>query len=234
MAEPLLTATRSPGAVLDDRSERAAERAYAVVRGEILTGVHQPGETLLETAVSTALAVSRTPVREALVRLAQDGLLVRAPRGFVVRRRTVEEILDIYDTRIVVEGHGAAIGALRRTTVDLAQLRAIQQANEETADLEEMDRLNLEFHTAMKRSWHSEALVEEAERLQAQVAVYSYRTKGSREVSQQNLEEHRRILAAIEAADPAAAQEAVVDHLTRIRDQRIARMLGGQTPAGRI
>src|SRR5437016_3803193 len=74
----------------------------------ITSGDLPPGSPLIEVALAERFGVSRTPVREALTRLEQDGLVARGDLGLVVREITPEEILDIYDVRIVLEGRAAS------------------------------------------------------------------------------------------------------------------------------
>ena len=76
-----------------DRAERPSS-AYDVLKNEILNGDLGPGDKLVETNLAERLQVSRTPIREALTRLEHDGLTERGPRGYFVRQRSPEEIID--------------------------------------------------------------------------------------------------------------------------------------------
>ena len=95
---------------------------YARLRKDILDGAFAPGTVLLETALSVRYGVSRTPVREALGRLAQDGLIERSTRGFRIKQRNPEEILEIYEARIALESRSAELAARHRTDIDLARM----------------------------------------------------------------------------------------------------------------
>src|ERR1700754_1808293 len=91
------------GVPADDRQPTPYERLkQAILDGELV-----PGQQLVEISLAQWCQVSRTPIREALSRLEQDGLALRTDRGLVVRERSPEEILDIYDTRIVLEAMAA-------------------------------------------------------------------------------------------------------------------------------
>jgi len=90
-----------------------------MLKSAIIKGEFPPGQQLVESNLAEWCGVSRTPVREALRRLQQDGLIDRTDRGMVVKERSPEDILDIYDTRLVLEGFAGRTAADRRTAYDL-------------------------------------------------------------------------------------------------------------------
>src|ERR1700733_10681417 len=106
-------------------AESAGSVQYQRIRREVLDGTFPPGALLLETTLSRRYNVSRTPVREALGLLAQDGLLQRTRRGFQVRTRSAEEILDLYDARIALESAAARLAAERRSELELLLLEEL-------------------------------------------------------------------------------------------------------------
>jgi DNA-binding GntR family transcriptional regulator len=92
--------------------ERASDRAYRVLRGEILDGVLPAGTVLLEVEQSARLGVSRTPLRSAVARLVADGLVAgRSGRGFSVTEMSMESITDLYELREALEERAAALAA---------------------------------------------------------------------------------------------------------------------------
>src|ERR1043166_6774981 len=98
---------------------------YAALRAKILDGTLQPGARLREIPLAEEFGVSRTPVREALMRLESDGLARRDGRSLVVHAVSAEELIQVYDLRITLESEAAAQAADRRTAVDLASLEAL-------------------------------------------------------------------------------------------------------------
>jgi DNA-binding GntR family transcriptional regulator len=84
-----------------------ATSLYEEFREAILTGRFEPGQLLSENALAAEFGKSRTPVREALHRLEIENLVERVPRGMRVRASSPEEILDIYEVRITLEGAAA-------------------------------------------------------------------------------------------------------------------------------
>ena len=92
--------------------ERASDRAYRVLRAEILDAVLPPGTVLLEVEQAARLGVSRTPLRSAVARLVADGLVAgRSGRGFSVTEMSVESIQDLYELREALEERAAALAA---------------------------------------------------------------------------------------------------------------------------
>lgn len=92
--------------------ERASDRAYRVLRGEIVDGVLAPGTVLLEVEQAARLGVSRTPLRSAVARLVADGLVAgRSGRGFSVTEMSMESITDLYELREALEERAAALAA---------------------------------------------------------------------------------------------------------------------------
>ncbi|WP_430645851.1 GntR family transcriptional regulator [Agromyces sp. GXS1127] len=93
---------------------RAGERAYETLRSEILDAVLGPGTVLQEVEQSVRLGVSRTPVREALRRLAADGLVEPTARGTIVTAISRDDIVALYELREALEARAAGLAARRR------------------------------------------------------------------------------------------------------------------------
>jgi DNA-binding GntR family transcriptional regulator len=189
----------------------------AIIRGEL-----EPGQQLVETALAEWCQVSRTPIREALSRLVQDGLAERSDRGLIVRRRSPEEILDIYETRIVLEATVGRFAAERRTEFDVRTLRRLmERAREVTADDERKVEVNRLFHQAMWRASHNESLLDLLERLNLHLARYPATTLSYPGRWEQAKSEHAAIVDAVESRDEAKAYELALAHFTRARDIRL-------------
>jgi DNA-binding GntR family transcriptional regulator len=84
-------------------ADRLRDQIYDLLRDEIRSGVLTPGQRLVEAAVASRLEVSRTPVREALLQLARDGLLVRNKRGYELPRHSASDIVDWLELRRLLE-----------------------------------------------------------------------------------------------------------------------------------
>src|ERR1700742_3863708 len=111
-----------------------AATAYKAIRNEILQGQHGPGARLREEDVAERLAISRTPVREALRKLASEGLVSFVPnRGAHVATWDPDEIDDLYGLRAELESYGARLAARRAGFVNLDELRRLDRRMKELA-----------------------------------------------------------------------------------------------------
>jgi DNA-binding GntR family transcriptional regulator len=202
----------------------STEVQYARLRKEILDGVFAPGTILLETALSAKYGVSRTPVREALVRLAQDGLIERSTRGFRIKQRNPEQILEIYEARIVLEARSAELAAKRRTEFDLARMAHLLDERRAVTDSAQFGPLNDKWHHAMRLSAHNETVSDLLARLDSLLLLYRPRTFRPT-ADDRSAEEHAVIQDAISRGHEDAAATAMTSHLRRMRDRRIQALL---------
>lgn len=125
----------------------------ARIRERILAGEYAPGSQLLQDSIAAEFAVSKIPVREALVHLRSEGLVdVYAHRGFQVRRVSVEEMREVFRLRLAIEPAAVGAGALAATTADKAACRAALAALDETlatAVVRNSGDLNSAFHLSL-------------------------------------------------------------------------------------
>jgi DNA-binding GntR family transcriptional regulator len=120
---------------------RASDRAYLVLREEILDGDLPAGSVLAEVEQSTRLGVSRTPVREALARLTADGLVAaRSGRGLVVTDMSAERISELFEVREALEQQAARLAARRRDPAVFAALQSEFRRAEELLENDDPDR----------------------------------------------------------------------------------------------
>jgi DNA-binding GntR family transcriptional regulator len=189
-----------------------------VLRGELL-----PGEALTEMALAERLQVSRTPIREALTRLEQDGLVKRTSRGMVVRERSPEEILDIYEVRILLEADAARLAAERRSNLDVFSLRrtAVDLEQMDTSDPDARAEANRDFHHAIWRAAHSEPIWDLLHRVDMHLARYPTTTLAYPGRWESSLTEHGLLVAAIEERDGEKAARVSTQHFTAARDIRL-------------
>jgi DNA-binding GntR family transcriptional regulator len=145
---------------------------YERLRADVLAGRFEPGGVLLETVLARRYGVSRTPVREALGRLDQDGLLRRAARGYQVRSGTPEDVLEIYEARIALDSAAAFGAARRRTDLDLARLRHLHDAAYSSRDPDVIRDLNAQWHVALWRAAHNRTIESLLTSLTAQLRIY--------------------------------------------------------------
>ncbi len=197
---------------------------YERLRSDLVAGEFPPGAVLLETTLSTRYGVSRTPVREALGRLAQDGLLERSRRGFTVRQRSPEENLEIYYARIALESTSAALAAERHTEFDLARLTHLLEQRRVVSEESDIGRLNRAWHAALRGAAHNRTIDELLDRLDGLLAVYRPGYTVQAEPDRDTVE-HERVLDAVRERDADGAHRAMSAHLRHGRDLRIQAFL---------
>lgn len=132
------------------RAESIADRVYALLRREIAAGGFRPGQRIHEKALAARMDISRTPIREALLRLEIEGVVVcNSRRSYNVRILTVEDVREIYETLGILEGAAAARVAARLTDADIRELKhynRMMAAAATEADLRAFGEWNRKFH----------------------------------------------------------------------------------------
>jgi DNA-binding GntR family transcriptional regulator len=204
------------------RRDAATGRGYELLRADVLSGKFAPGEVLLETVLAQSYGLSRTPVREALGRLEQDGFLERGTRGYRVRSGTPQDVLDIYEARSALEAEAAGAAATRRTDLELASLLHIHDRACASDDPEMTRRLNSEWHAALWRASHNRTIQTLLGKLVTQLRIYDRGPHESAGDLAKTRTEHAKVLAALTSRDPDYARRAITDHLARARELRLA------------
>ncbi len=194
--------------------------AYAALHAAIVAGELSPGERLIEEELAERLGLSRGAVREAILRLGHDGLVIRERnRGARVRRFTVDEAVEILEARAALESLAAGYAAARRTDEEARELEALVDEMERlqaAGELLAMSERNAAMHRRiLEISAHAVAL-DICARLHSQVVRFQFRTVLAPGRSTKSLAEHRRIVTAIAAGDRAAAEQAMSEHLTSV------------------
>jgi DNA-binding GntR family transcriptional regulator len=194
--------------------------AYAALHAAIVAGDLSPGERLIEEELAERLGLSRGAVREAILRLGHEGLVVRERnRGARVRRFTVDEAVEILEARAALESLAAGYAAERRSDRDVDQLEALVDEMArlyEAGELLAISERNAALHRRiLELSGHRVAL-DVCARLNSQVVRFQFRTVLAPGRPQKSLAEHGRIVAAIAAGDRAEAEEAMREHLRNV------------------
>lgn len=206
------------------RPPTISEEVYEHLRRELLAASFAPGEILREIDLSNRFNVSRTPVREAIKRLAQEGLLEVLPsRGARVRELTVTEAANTYEVRSVVEAKAAALAAKYATPQDVVHLTALLDEILAIDDADYPAHLVADnnFHMAIAKLSRNEVLLEVIDMLNSRITrtkIVTRRTNPSEATAQQ----HRNILAAIAAGDSEAAAAAMKAHIDSYRTMIVA------------
>jgi DNA-binding GntR family transcriptional regulator len=202
---------------------------YQQLLEEVLEGDLRPGEVLVETTLGKRFGVSRTPIREALRMLEQDGVLERVNRGMRVRQTSSEEVLEIYGVRQILEAAAARDAASRRTDYDLATLDRIfaAMAAAMSATPQEMAAVNRSFHRAIWQASGNRTLTDLLERLAVHLRRYPATTYLRAGRWEDALEEHRQLLEAIREKNQDTAADVAERHMRAARDVRIDMIRSG-------
>jgi DNA-binding GntR family transcriptional regulator len=169
-----------------------------------------------ERTLSEQLGVSRTPVREAISRLEQEGLVQNiARRGAFVVRKTKAEIIDMIDVWAALESMAARLATTRSNDAELASLRykfAYGDSDDAQAHIDEYSDTNIEFHQTIIRLGKSKLITKMSDQLFFHMrAIRASTIKDHGRVSRSVID-HIRIIEAIEARDPFKAEQLVRDH----------------------
>lgn len=199
-----------------------ADRVYRVIRNRILSRELRPGEFIREQEVSRATGVSRTPVREALHRLASEEFLERIPhRGFRIPERSWETLLDIYPIIAALEVLAGRLSFPRLSATDVRQLRwvnsGLRQAGD-AGDAKEAARLNNEFHEGLSARSGNQRLVELLDQLRQQVVLLDTWYFSIADHTATSIAEHDQIVDAIEQGDFPTALDLLERNYLRGRD----------------
>ncbi|WP_017626140.1 GntR family transcriptional regulator [Nocardiopsis chromatogenes] len=202
-----------------DTIESATERAYAFAKDAILTRRFAGGELVSEGDIAAGVGVSRTPVREALLRLQAEGLVRLYPkRGALVVPVSQDEIDDVVETRRLVEGHTAERAAAAPAEVRgplaerLAELLAAMRSELE-GDRRAFVGADRRFHREIVAASGNAILAGLYDSLRDRQLRMMEEGTRTVERMRRSVEEHQAILEAVRSGDPAAAREAVSVHL---------------------
>jgi DNA-binding GntR family transcriptional regulator len=194
-------------------AENRGDQLYERLRRAIVQGELRPNQRLIETELAATLDVSRTPIREALQRLALDGLVARRRRGWIVREHDAAEIRDIYACRAALEGYAARLAAMSATPDQVQQLESILFSVSLGSNREEMVAVNEQFHEAIIAAAGNPLLSELARRSR----LYYFNKRVARLYTEaeatQSREQHLRLLDALRDRDPDAAEAVTRAHI---------------------
>jgi DNA-binding GntR family transcriptional regulator len=212
------------------RTRSRADFVYESLRDAISDGRIAGGERVREEEVARNLGVSRTPVREALQRLQQRGILILGPgRGLVVAQLSHEQVVELYAMREILEGSAARFAAEHATTAEIATLYQLQEQLR-TAEGDDMLHitLNRRFHQAIYEAAHNRYLMQTLESLHDSFALLRSSTFRLPHRQRNSDEERHRIIAAIERRDPELAEKEAREHILQAQRTRF------ESPAGSL
>lgn len=199
-----------------------ADNITDVLRKDILTGRFEPGDRLLEVALSEQYSVGRAAIRSALVELTSEGLVEReANRGATVRRISVAEAIQINQARAVLEGLIAGQAARNASANDHAELRQIIADMEAAVDDvggQAYSELNAILHRRLREMSGHDIAAQLVANLRDRSAHHQYRLALMPGRPSESLGQHRAIVDAVARGDEPGATQAMHDHLMSVID----------------
>ncbi|PWM26596.1 MAG: GntR family transcriptional regulator [Oscillospiraceae bacterium] len=201
------------------QKQSMSDQVLTQLREDLLNCVYKPGEIITETEVAQRYGSSKTPAREALGALCMEDFLLKFPRkGYLVKSISLSDIQSLFQFRGILECSGVALAARLATEEEIHLLRSICEEIEQFENrcaegmAQQHDAGNFAFHMQIARMTHNPYLV---------TATANILNQMRRALTMDLLvsdasgafEEHPHIVAAIEAHDPAAAEEAMCRHL---------------------
>ena len=211
--------------MISERARSREDEVYMILEEDILSGVYKSGESLTEQPLSDRLGVSRTPIRAALRRLAEEGLVELIPnKGAVVIGVTADDLIDTYKIRMRLEGIASAMATERLTEKEKERLKESVDLSDyyiARGDAEHLKELDTTFHSIIYGASGNRLLSKILTELHRNIKAYrklSLTVPGRLEHSQ---EEHREILEAILAGDAKRADELTSLHVERAMDNML-------------
>lgn len=201
------------------------------LRHLILAGKYGPGERLREERLAKDLSVSRTPVRQALMKLEAEGIVEMAPnRGATVCHFSVDDVWHVYDLRALIEGHAARRAASNIGSEELAQMREILEESEwseagrdpsQEREVRRRVKYNQQFHgliVTASGNRRLEKLLQRTVELPLIFKAVFWYTPEERRIADHH---HRMILRALEGGDGERAEILMREHVYEARDRVI-------------
>lgn len=231
----------------------SSEIAYEYIRRRILSGDFPPGFSLTADYLSKELGVSRTPIRDALLKLEADGLVSISPRiGATVKQMDIHEIGEMCELRLALESHAAGRAAELRSAEDLHEIElaisALRRLTEESRGhlpdpvvLSELARYDVRFHIAIISAARNYLMKKQIlglhliNRVVTGVPDVSDPPLSPEEREARRLAvlmSHEEIFAAIVQREPEAARRAMRCHIQGIIDRNMQRMMQAAAGAG--
>ena len=199
-----------------------SEKLYRAFKRDIIHSVYQPGEALSEKALADRYKGSRTPVREAAVRLQNERLLRIVPnRGYFVAQITLQVLNDIYEFRCAVECAAAELAAMKG--VDAESLRKLSELSQVTCSADDRENCvkfiesDTAFHVMIARLSRNQTLVQAVGEARSQMERIMFAAIDINYYGEAPGREHREILKAIQERDPEGARHRRYEHIIHRR-----------------
>ena len=199
------------------QSQTLQHQVYQYLHEKIINGHILPGQRLVEEKIAQETGISRSPIREAIRRLAAEGLVSVNPRGGVrVYRATLDDFKYLYECRLSLEPTAAYFAAIRITDMQRMQLDQLMQALNtavEQKDLDQLKTLSSRFHGAILEASANPYLAKMMKQVNALVSFYRNAVLNIPRRLEDGADEHEAIWRAIRSHDETTAEKLMREHI---------------------
>jgi len=206
-------------------SPNLRDRVYEILKRAIISQEICPGEKIDEEAIAKQLGVSRTPIRETLCRLENEGIVKIVPRrGAFVIKHSREKITEILTVREVLEGFAArlAAGSINGQTIE--QMRSLFKDYSESTirdRLKDYTQADLEFHNLIIKASKNNLLISFMNTLNDHIQMLRLQTFPLEGRPEHSMAEHVHIIEALEKKDPSLAESLMREHIRNVRESAL-------------
>ncbi len=203
-------------------SQNLHETTFQKLRSLLVEGKIAPGSKLNERELAERLNVSRTPIREAIRRLAADGLVeLIANRGAIAVELSLEDVIHTFDVIADLEGFSGELAANNISAATLSELEALQYemlASYARRDLSSYYKLNLRIHHLINQAANNPVLSRLFSQVNARIEALRFRSNQDGVKWEKAVEEHQEMLEALKARDSKRMRKIMMQHVMNKRD----------------
>jgi DNA-binding GntR family transcriptional regulator len=201
-----------------DEEHSTVGRIVEALKRELINGTLGPDTLIVESQIGTRFGVSKTPAREALVRLSEMGFVSVIPgKGYTVSKLSWQQIKDLFEVRLLLESSAIELAATRATAADIASLQAAATLpKKKSLSIEELLDANLQFHCTVWKATRNERLVQMASQVMDDL-MRAMHTAMLSEDTKQMVEQHLAMTELIAQKKPVEARAAMVEHVDATR-----------------
>jgi len=193
-----------------------SEQVYAELSQQIISQRLKPGQRLREEQLASQFGISRTPLRDAISRLAQNGLVDIEPRkGASVKQFNIDDVVEVYDIRTVLEGLAARLAAPELNLNELKKLKALFSKK----DPRSLIKADTGLHDLIINSCGNKKLMEILNNIHGLVQAFRVAGYKSRQRSATATVDHKQILKALMERDGAAAENLMRGHIQKVKQE---------------
>jgi DNA-binding GntR family transcriptional regulator len=205
-----------------ENAQSVVERLFDRMRNHIIEGRFAPGQRLVEADLTEQFKISRGPLREAVRRLAAEGLVdITHNRGARVKKLDHGEVISLYEVREVMEGLAARLAAERASAAERKEIKASFQDMAKALSANNIRgyiAMNSQFHALILNASGNAVLTAAITRLQTPVLRLQFESMMTEKVVRESFEEHREIVDAIVGKNPDKAELLMRHHIRRSKE----------------